>query len=277
MFSPKWPLGAIACLGLGAVAGDLWPQPTRLTFVDVGQGDCAVLQTNGATILVDSGPKDAHIDAGERIVVPKLHAMGVVGVDMIFLSHPDMDHIGGTGAILREFPSATIAVSTYFRHNSQLLEQLRKWGRDPNEVKWLGPELKGRVGDFNIRIECPEITENEETNDGSMVVRFSDENASAVLTGDAPIKVEEAMEPLGGWQSEIMKAGHHGSKTATSEGWIESVRPEYAVLSCGKNNRYGHPHKEVVNRLMADGVKICRTDREGDIVFDFKDGRFVKE
>lgn len=277
MLNLKWVSGGLACLCLGCVVGWFWPQPTRLSFLYVGQGDCAVFQTAGTTILIDTGPRDARMDAGERIVVPKLKAMGVTGVDLILLSHPDMDHIGGTGAIVREFPNATIAASKYFRHNSQLLEQLRKWGRKPEEVRWLGPELQGDLGNFKIRIECPAITEHEETNDGSMFVRIEDGKASAVFSGDAPVKAEELMEGVADWHSEIMKAGHHGSRSATSEGWIENVHPEFAILSCGKNNRYGHPHKEVVDRLNADGVHICRTDREGDIVFDFADGTFVRE
>ncbi|MDR3691368.1 MAG: MBL fold metallo-hydrolase [Fimbriimonas sp.] len=277
MSSRNLAIGGCACVLIGAVVGLLWPRPTRLTFLNVGQGDCAVFETEGVAILIDSGPKDSTSDAGERIVVPRLRQMGVDGVDLILLSHPDMDHIGGTGAIVRAFPEATIAASRYFQHNTQLLEQLRKWGKRPEEVKWLGPELKGSLGEFKIRIECPAIDENQETNDGSMFVSIVDGAASAVFTGDAPVKAEEAMEPIGGWRSEVMKAGHHGSRTATSESWIETVRPEYAILSCGKNNRYGHPHKEVVDRLEADGVKICRTDREGDITFDFLNGRFVRE
>jgi len=275
--SLKWVSGGFGCLLVGAIAGWLWPQPTRLSFLNVGQGDCAVFETAGTTILIDTGPHDVRIDAGEKIVVPKLKTMGAAGVDLILLSHPDMDHIGGTGAIIHEFPQATIAASVFFRHNAQLLEQLRKWGRNPEDVKWLGPEYQGKIGDFKIRIECPEVSENEETNDGSMFVRIEDGNASAVFSGDAPVMAEDAMESFGSWRSEIMKAGHHGSRTATSEGWIEAVRPEFAILSCGRNNRYGHPHKEVVDRLNADGVHICRTDREGDIVFHFQDGRFVRD
>ena len=277
MFNLKWFAGGGLCLVVGSIFGLLQPDPTRLTFLDVGQGDCAVFQTQGSTVIIDTGPADARSDAGLKIVVPKLREMGITGVDLILLSHPDMDHIGGTGAILHEFPSATLAISSFFRHNHQLLAQLVKWGKHSEDVKWLGSELKGRVGTFELRVECPPITENEETNDGSMIVKIADGPASAVLTGDAPSKVEDEVEPLGDWHAEIMKAGHHGSHTATSEGWIESVRPEYAIISCGKNNRYGHPHKEVIDRLREDHVKICRTDREGDIVFTYINGRFVRD
>ncbi len=236
-----------------------------------------MFQHAGTTILIDCGPKSPKGDAGAKIVVPDLRQMGVEGVDLILLSHPDIDHIGGTGAILRAYPDATVAASACFRHNEQLLRLLTEWGRDPSKVKWLGPEYQGRVGEFQIRIDCPQTFDDEETNDGSMIVRIADGAASAVFTGDAPAKIEQAMDKIADWRSEVMKAGHHGSRSATSEEWIEAVHPEYAILSCGLNNQYHHPHKEVVDRLTADHVKICRTDHDGDVVFDFKDGHFVKE
>jgi competence protein ComEC len=275
--SLKFVAGGVACVALGFGVGCIWPKPTRLTFLSVGQGDCAVFQHAGATILIDSGPRNPKIDAGEKIVVPDLRQMGVDGVDLILLSHPDIDHVGGTGAILRTYPEATVAISACFRQNHQLLELLSRWGRDPKSVKWLGPEYKGVIGDFEIRIDCPQTDPDEETNDGSMIVRISDGAASAVFTGDAPAKIEQAFGSVANWRSEVMKAGHHGSRSATSEPWIQAVHPEYAILSCGLNNEYHHPHPEVVKRLKDDGVKICRTDEEGDIVFELKHGHFERE
>lgn len=262
---------------LAVTVGLLWPQPTRVVFLSVGQGDCAMFQHDGATILIDSGPLKRNFDAGEKIVVPKLRRLGVSGVDLILLSHPDIDHIGGTGSILKAYPDATVAVSACFRTNSQLLEQLRKWGRKPDQVKWLGPELSGKVGAFEIRIDCPQTDPDEETNDGSMLVRLKDGAASAVFTGDAPIKIEEAFARAEEWQAEILKAGHHGSRSSTSQEWLDCIHPEYAVLSCGLNNEYHHPHPSVVRRLQENGIKICRTDMDGDVIFDLAGGRFVKE
>ena len=276
LFTPKNIGLGSATVAIGFVAGWVWPQPTRLTFLYVGQGDCAVFQHDGTTILIDSGPWNPKSDAGERVIVPKLRQMGVSGIDLILLSHPDMDHIGGTGSVLKAYPNAIIAASACFRDNKQLLKQLTKWGRRPSDIKWLGPELKGTVGTFNLRIDCPQTDPDEETNDGSMLVRIDDGAASAVFSGDAPSKVEEAFGGAEDWHAEIMKAGHHGSRSATSEDWIQAVHPEYAVLSCGLNNEYHHPHPTVVNRLKSDGVKICRTDLEGDIRFEIAGRRFER-
>jgi competence protein ComEC len=226
---------------------------------------------------VDCGPKTPKADAGEKIILPSLRRLGVDSVDLILLSHPDLDHIGGTGSVIKNYPNATIAVSRCFSSNKQLLGLLREWHVKSSRIKWLGPELKGRVGDFEIRIDCPQTDPDEETNDGSMIVRIAEGQASAVFSGDAPAKIEEAFDRVADWRAEVMKAGHHGSRTATSQEWLDSVKPEYVVLSCGINNEYRHPHKEVVERLERDGVKICRTDREGDITFGLRNGRFERE
>ena len=273
----KWIAGAVSCIALGFGAGWLWPDPTRITYLSVGQGDCYVFQHEGVTVLIDSGPKNFKIDAGEKIVVPKLRQMGVNGVDLILLSHPDMDHIGGTGSILKVFPDAMVAVSRCFRENKQLLGLLRDAGRKPEDVEWLGPELQGRIGDFTIRIDCPQTDPDEETNDGSMLVRLADGSATAMFTGDAPSKIEEAFDRAMTVQSELLKVGHHGSRFSTCEEWLQAVRPQYAIVSCGLNNEYHHPHPSVVNRLKANGIKICRTDLEGDVVFGLRDGHFVRQ
>ncbi len=262
---------------LGGILGWNWPRESRLTFLNVGQGDCAVFQTEGATILIDTGPKDEFKDAGDKIVVPKLRQLGVDSVDLILLSHPDMDHIGGTGAILKQYPNASIAISAVYRHNSQLLKQLILWNRAPESIHWLRSEWQGSVGGFKLRIDCPLVSEQAETNDGSMFVKFEESAASVVFTGDAPVVTETEMEKVGDWNAEILKAGHHGSRSATSEEWLRMVRPQYAVLSCGLNNRYGHPHREVLDRLKQDGISALRTDREGDISFTFAGGRFVRQ
>ena len=276
MFSPKWILLGLGCAGSGLGVGLAWPETTELDFLSVGQGDCAVFRHEGTTILVDCGPKNPKVDAGSKYILPKLRAMGANGVDLILLSHPDMDHIGGTGSLIKAFPEATVAMSSSFRSNKQLLQLLTDWGKSPNQIRWLGAELEGRVGDFNIHIDCPQTDPDEETNDGSMLVRISSGAASVVFTGDAPSKIESAFSHVSNWTANVLKAGHHGSRTSTSEGWIEAVHPQYVVLSCGLHNEYHHPHKEVLERLEDHHISICRTDLEGDIRFRIENGKFQR-
>jgi competence protein ComEC len=198
-------------------------------------------------------------------------------VDLILLSHPDLDHIGGTGAVLRSFPDAKIAVSDEFRNDQHMLSRLASWGRSPDDVAWLPHREAGRIGNFTVTIECPLMLPGEEDNDGSMFVRIQEDRASAVFSGDAPMSVEAAEAARGDWSAQILHVGHHGSKTATSETWLRAVHPKVAVISCGRNNRYGHPHAATLQRLAAYKIPVDRTDREGSIEFVVRNGEFVRE
>ena len=260
--------GAGACVAVGFLWGWAeWPGPTRLTFLAVGQGDCTVFQHEGTTVLVDAGPRAYGVDAGQRIVVPKLAAMGVKNVDLLFLTHPDEDHVGGVGAILRAFPSAKVAISAEFRDHEGLATRLREWKLDPERVLWLGSRHRMAVGKFLFEIANPDVTPSTEDNDGSTFLRISSGRASAVLSGDASQSVEIEMAAEGDWGAQVLKAGHHGSATSSGHAWLIEVSPKYAVVSCGRDNVYGHPAKSVVHRLKSKGITTLRTDQEGDLVF----------
>ncbi|MBI3721669.1 MAG: MBL fold metallo-hydrolase, partial [Fimbriimonas ginsengisoli] len=264
----------LACLGLGLGAGWLWPQPAaRLTFLSVGQGDCAVFQEAGATILVDVGPANPHIDAGARIVVPRLLAQGAGRVDLVFLTHPDGDHIGGLRSVLRTFPGARVAVSAAFRHSGKMRSYLAAAGVSERDVLWL-ISTRARVGAFQMTVDCPPVGPWDPDNDGSLFIRLSNQSSSAVLTGDASEKAEWAEAALSSWRSDVMKVGHHGSRTSSSEEWIAAVHPRVAVISCGSGNLFGHPHAAVLARLAQAGVEVHRTDLEGDLSFVATPGGF---
>lgn len=269
---------AVATLGaaatIGAWLGVRGSDDSSITFLSVGQGDCTVIQSDGATVLVDAGPATMRKDAGAKIVVPKLRALGVTQVDLVVLTHPDSDHIGGTGAILKAYPGARIAISQCFESNRELNDDFERWHIDPKSVWWLGERQRIRTGGFAIDILCPDNPPNGKTNDGSAFIHLVSANASAVLTGDAPIEVENAMIGRLDWRSQIMKAGHHGSRTASGEAWIRAVQPEVAIVSCGRDNEYGHPHRAVLDRFAAAGVPVLRTDEVGDIRYVVRNGRF---
>ena len=268
--------GAVAA-ALGVFAGSTTNPDIELVFVSVGQGDCAVLEQNGEAILIDDGPGTPEANAGEKLVLPRLRSLGIDAVDAIFLSHPDSDHVGGTPAVLRAYPEARLVMSDQYENDPAMQRHLADWGIPPAAVDWLPHDTNLQFGQFAARIVCPGMQPGDEENNGSMFVRISCKNASAMFSGDAPASVEEAMEPQGGWTSEILKVGHHGSRTATDESWVETVHPRYAVISVGRNNRYGHPNREVVDRLAADQVKTFRTDQDGDVTFLFNGDTFVPE
>jgi len=255
-----------------------WSQSsaTRITFLSVGQGDCAVIQSDGRTVLVDAGPKSAHFDAGERIVLPKLRQLGVDQVDLILLSHPDMDHIGGTAAILRAYPDARVVVSAQFRNDAEMTSHVATLGIPASKISWIGSESAGQIGDLRLRLACPPFSAGQEENNGSMFVRVGRGGAWAVFSGDAPSAVENQMSLRGDWSAEVLKAGHHGSRTASGATWLHTVHPQCVVVSCGRDNSYGHPHKETLDRIAAAGASLARTDRDGDIAFELQGNRFVR-
>ncbi len=275
-FLHKLGLAGLGAFGLGFGVGSRVGDSTELVFVSVGQGDCAVFSTGGHAILIDDGPATPYFDAGSQIVVPRLRALGVESVAAILLSHPDGDHVGGTPAVLKAFPEAQVVISDQFEHDPAMLGHLAKWGLSPERVRWLPLDCSLAIGKFRATIVCPDKQPSEEANNGSMFIHLTDGAASAVFSGDAPTSVERAMETHCNWSSEILKAGHHGSRTASDESWIEAVHPRYAIISVGRNNRYGHPNREVMDRLQRDGVQALRTDQLGDIVFDFDGKEFVR-
>lgn len=269
-------ISAALALILGVAAGrSVQSDPSDLTFMSVGQGDCTVFRTAGATVLIDVGPASADFDAGRQIVVPKLREMGVASVDWILLTHPDLDHVGGLKAVRAAFPRAKVAISAGFRTAPKMLESLRKSQIDESEVMWLHGVVTARIGPCKLAVDCPPVTNDEPDNDGCLFVKLTESEATAVLTGDAPIAVENALKSDLDWRAEILKVGHHGSRTSCGDAWLSAVRPEYAVVSCGLDNRYGHPNRETELRIGSEGARELRTDLQGDIRFDFDGKRFV--
>lgn len=269
VFGPrKLALGAGCCLASGFGWGWLaWPAETKLTFLAVGQGDCTVFQHRGTTILIDGGPRAYGVDAGSRIVVPKLNALGVRSVDLILVSHPDEDHVGGIGAVLKAYPRARVAVSSEFLDHEGLAVRLKEWRMEPEDVLWMGSTQSLSLGEFSVRIANPDLPTGAVDNDGSSFVKIQSGSASVVLSGDASEPVENAVAELGDWSAQVMKVGHHGSQTSTGPVWLREVSPTYAIVSCGRDNEYGHPANQVVTRLNGSRVTTLRTDQQGDVVF----------
>lgn len=257
--------GTVA-IGAGWI-GYLYKPPARLTFMDVRQGDCAMLQYDGRTVLVD---------AGSFAPLSTMRDLGVRRVDLLILTHPDKDHIGGAKSVLNEFPRAQVAISEAFRTDPEMQAALQSWNLEAWRVLWLAPEHEMWVGDVRLRLHSPSVFPGQESNDGSTFVRFSQGPAAALLTGDAPRSAERGALQIDDWSAQVLKAGHHGSRTSTDPTFVQAVRPEWLVVSCGVENPYGHPAKETLDTAARANVKVARTDREGDIAFEIRDGRFVR-
>ncbi len=243
-----------------------------ITFLDVGQGDSIVVRTpSGHILIVDTGRMTENNDAGRRVVLPFLRNLGINGIDGLLLTHPDDDHIGGAASILQRIRVARLfvysdAVATpNWRY---VLDVARRRGTK------LVPLSRGQMLDFRdgviVEVLNPPAgglfrTEHKD-NDASIVVRVRDANTSVLLTGDAEVSAEKDMVESGmEVGADILKLGHHGSKTSSSELFLNHVRPRLAIVSAGARNIYGHPHPAVLTRLAERGIRVLRTDRDGAI------------
>ena len=277
----------LCCL---AAAGVAWPIPAltgrggamELVFLDVGQGDAVAIRTPGRRwILVDTGPRSPGFDSGERIVLPYLRRRGASRLDALVLTHPDLDHIGGANAVLSGLdvlrvldPGAPAARPAYV----VALERARARG-----ATWYAARAGDRVSVDGVTLEvlhpggAADSAASEDANDQSVVLLLRYGDFSALLPGDAPAAVEEALLAAGLIPPlDILKAGHHGSRTSTSWRLLESARPELSVVSAGARNRYGHPHPVVLNRLERAGSGVARTDLQGIVrVRAFPGGDFT--
>lgn len=255
-------------LALLCACGCRGPQPQgELTFLSVGQGDCTIFRDGPYTVLIDAGPKTDIVDAGERLVLPALRKMGVREIDLLIITHPDTDHIGGLPTIAKKFPIGKVIVADHFRHHPELVKILRDASLPTAKVEFLGQATETRLGDFTLHMDRPSWKSTLSDNDGSLFAWIGNGKSSAVLTGDASIETEAMMIRRRSWKAQIARIGHHGSYTSTSDAWIEHVDPQTAIISCGRDNSYGHPHQQILDRLEKHKVKTLRTDRDGTLRF----------
>lgn len=232
----------------------------RVHFIDVGQGDSILIESpNGKTMLVDGGVKGA----GPQ-VVSYLRELGVSKLDIVVATHPDADHIGGLIPVLNSmtieqfYDSGKVHTSQTFEEMLTLIDEKNI----PYDVPTPGDNIK-----FDEDVTVKVLNANEQAsdnNDASIVLKIVYGNVSFLLTGDAGIALEKEMMQYD-VSATVLKAGHHGSNTSSSEDFIRTVKPEVTILSYGKDNKYGHPHAEVVDRLKEIGSKIYATADIGTI------------
>jgi competence protein ComEC len=265
---------ALVVLGAGpAVAGVVGEGRGRLElhFLDVGQGDATAIRTPGGRwVLVDAGPADARFDAGERRVLPFLRQHGARRIEALILTHPHLDHIGGAPALLRALPTGALIEPGYVTGSPVYLEVLR--AAEERGVPWRAAR-SGRVLEIDgVRFEFlwpdPETLDVvHDANEISSVVLVRFGGFAALLTGDAYAAQEAVLAHRHGatLRAQVLKAGHHGSRTSTSNPFLDAVQPDLVVISAGRRNRFGHPAPEVLGELRARSIPIARTDHSGTI------------
>lgn len=235
-----------------------------ISIIDVGQGDSALLKYKGFSMLIDTGPVSDDFSALKRIVLPYLLKNNVSELDFLVLTHKHNDHIGDFDYLLNEIKVKYIITSNdVYKENFEKLKGKRVLIVD---------SLRGfSYKDLKVYF-LPPIEEDENS---SVVTKIVFGNFNMIFMGDASIESEDEYIKRFKLKSEILRVGHHGSSTATSEEFLDSVSPKVAIISVGKNNMFGHPSQEVIDRLRSRGIKIFRTDLNGTIdIFKIHD-RFI--
>lgn len=252
-----------------APIGELEGPVLEVHFIDVGQGDSALIRTPGGRIvLVDSGPS-----RGSRKLVDYLEALAVRRIDLTINTHNHADHIGGLVAVMDKIPVTRALVSGVVHPTPTYEKMLTRFEKSGVDVKIA---RAGRRVKLDEGVELDVIGPEEplvhgsrsDPNANSVVFRLTYGEIDFLFTGDAEHETEERL--LHRWRrrlsSEVLKVAHHGSRYATSEAFLNAVAPEFAVISSARKNRYGHPAPETIGRLEAHQIKIFQTARDGNVI-----------
>ena len=265
---------------LGTVAL-LWKPDTpaedalSITFVDVGQGDSILIQSSlsGKTLLIDGGEKDSYTNK----LLPVLKSKGIHSLDYALVTHYHSDHTGGISELLEDNMIKTLMLPDY-KHKSRdsLYAKAEKSNAD---VLWVCegtafPEIDPAL---SIRVLHPQKGGfSEDENDNSVVLFLEYNGSSFLLTGDLEATGEKVLVDNYDLEADVLKVGHHGSFTSTSQKFLNAVDPTYAVIQVGENNSYGHPHHETLEALENDDVLVYRTDTDGSITFRLSENGISK-
>jgi competence protein ComEC len=264
MLAPRgvpWRAGGLALMAPAfalappsPAAGEAW-----ITALDVGQGLAVLVRTASRALLYDAGPAfGAEADSGGRIVVPVMRGAGVRSLDMLVVSHEDMDHLGGALTVLETFEVAALASSLPRGHSLNSL--VAAPGRCAAGTRW---QWDGVQFEF---LHPQPGWESARRNNQSCVLRVEAGGASMLLTGDIERAAEDLLRKASAAvRSDILLVPHHGSRTSSSEEFISAVAPRWAVVPAGYRNRFGHPAREVLERYERAQVRVLRTDLEGAV------------
>ena len=245
-------------------------QKLKVIFLDVGQGDSILIERGSTQILIDGGPDGQAVLEKLGKYIPFWDRQ----IEAVIATHPDQDHIDGLISVMEKYEVMEL-IDNGVSSESQIYKKFKETIQERNIS-----ELEGKIG---MKLKIGEGAELDvlypdgnqpkdspkDTNASSIVARLSYGENTFLFTGDLPFEGEDLLFRSGAnLKSKVLKVAHHGSKYATSEDFLSALEPEEAVISVGKNNRYGHPNQETLDRISARGVNIRRTDEEGDVEYE---------
>ena len=239
----------------------------QIKFIDVGQGDCTLLINKGKTLMIDTGGStDSSYDVGKNVVHKYLLYKGISKIDYLMISHFDADHCQGAIFLLKNMKVNNLIISIQ-PENSEFYEEIVSLCKQKNiNIMYVKKGDKMKIANLNIEVLHPNsnfITENK-LNNNALACKIKYYNFKMLFTGDIEKIAEKQLldEDL---SADLLKVGHHGSKTSTIQEFLDKVNPKIALIGVGANNKFGHPNSEVIKRLQNKGIKIFRTDLNGEI------------
>ena len=261
----------------------LFNRNTILYFLDVGQGDSLLIRTkNNKSIMIDTGGsitykrekwelKNRNFDIEKSTIIPFIKSIGINKIDYLFLTHGDYDHMGESINLIENFKVEKVIFNCGEFNN--LEEELIKV-LDKKKIKYYSCIKELNID--NNKLYFLQTKEYDNENDNSSVIYTELDGYKFMFMGDAGVEKEkDILEKYNLSNIDVLKVGHHGSGTSSSKEFIKKIKPKYGVISVGKNNRYGHPNKEVLNVL--EDSKIYRTDEDGSIMFKIKNNKLQIE
>ena len=253
--------GLLIFLFLLLIPQMVWAGDMQVHFLDVGQGLSILVQSEGENLLYDGGGRDA-----SSYVVSYLQNQGVQQLDYMIASHYDADHISGLVGCLSSFPVENLIGPDYV-HDSQLYTSFMGKAKQMG-LKMQHPSVGDvyQVGSGTFTVLAPQNASDQDSNNSSVVIRLDNGEDSFLFTGDAEHGSEEQMVSAGlDLECTVLQVGHHGSASSTSWDLLQAAVPEYAVVSCGSGNSYGHPDADTMEKLQSMGIQVLRTDKQGTV------------
>lgn len=249
----------------------------ELIMIDVGQADCFLLMQNGETALVDCGTRSTGKQA-----ISYLKNMGITKLDYVFGTHPHEDHMGGMYDILTNFKIGKVVIPLVQDRitSNWYLKLLNELSSGKYTIENPEAGTMYNLGDATIKVIGQLDDAKGNLNNYSTVLKVTYGQMDIIMTGDAEIEVEEQILKSGeDIDAEILKLGHHGSDTSTSDEFLNAVSPDYGLISCKIGNKYKHPSKAIVEKLWVKGVRVFRTDEQGTVkaIITANDVKFDKE
>ena len=236
----------------------------KVHYLDVGQADCILLETDGQYLLIDGGNKE-----DGQFVVSYLERQGVEALEAVICTHPHEDHVGGLAAVLAVYPAASVYAPTKTYGSDAFDDFLKYTDQQALEITVPAPGDELILGLAKLTFLGP-TKSYAEANDTSIILMAHFLETRFLFTGDMEAAAEKDMLDFWGedfqWDVDVLKVGHHGSGTSSSYRFLRETAPEYAVISVGAGNPHGHPHDSVTSRFADAGTPVLRTDELGTIL-----------